>query len=132
MSLRALKSERPILQEYIVYKPREGIMVNSINSVYPIKKNDNIVGVISFLKDYKILKTLVSPSPDTAKPHAKPGKSYTFKEIKGSSRELLRAITTARNTANSNSPVMIYGETGTGKEMFAQSIHQKSQRKEQP
>ena len=58
VSLRALKSKRPILQEYIVYKPREGIMVNSINSVYPIKKNDNIVGVISFLKDYKILKSV--------------------------------------------------------------------------
>ncbi len=128
VSLRCLKNERPILQEYIVYKPREGIVVNSINSVYPIKKNEKIVGVISFLKDYKILKTLVSPSPAPHRATLKKGERYTFKQIKGSSRELLKAVTTAQKTSGSDSPVMLYGETGTGKEIFAQSIHQKSHR----
>lgn len=37
----------------------------------------------------------------------------------------------ARKAASSSSPIMIQGETGTGKELFAQSIHNHSQRREQ-
>lgn len=129
LSLRCLKNGRPILQEYIIYKPRKGVVVNSINSVYPIKKKEKIVGCISFLKDYKILKTLVSPqegiSPQSS---VKKKQHYTFSQIKGSAKKILMAATTARKSSNSTSPIMLYGETGTGKEMFAQSIHHNSHR----
>jgi arginine utilization regulatory protein len=131
LSLRCLRNGRPILQEYIIYKPRKGVVVNSINSVYPIKKNEKVVACISFLKDYKILKTLISPGESTSSQKSiKKTRHYTFSQIKGSAKKLLMAATTARKSSNSTSPIMLYGETGTGKEMFAQSIHHNSHRRD--
>ena len=56
----------------------------------------------------------------------------TFKDIVGSSQEINRAIRQASRYAKSESTVLIYGETGTGKEIFAQSIHNYSRRRNQP
>lgn len=120
---RCIANGRPILQEYIMYKPRKGVKVNSINSVYPLWDKGVLVGCISFLKDYKVLKTLVVPDPLPPDPKFKKKTRYRFDDIKGSARTLLKAVTIARKAAQSVSSIMLYGETGTGKEMFAQSIH---------
>ena len=47
-------------------------------------------------------------------------------------RNLLAAIKAAQLASDSPSPIMVFGETGTGKEMFAQSIHNHSARKNRP
>lgn len=52
--------------------------------------------------------------------------SYTFKDIEGESSALQNAITRASKYAKSNEIILITGETGTGKELFAQSIHNAS------
>lgn len=57
---------------------------------------------------------------------------HTFESIKGSSDAINLAKEKARIYAKYNSPVLIFGETGTGKELFAQSIHNASRRKMQP
>lgn len=57
---------------------------------------------------------------------------YHFEDIRGSSEEVRAAVRIARKFANSNATVMIHGETGTGKEMFAQSIHNASLRASGP
>jgi arginine utilization regulatory protein len=50
----------------------------------------------------------------------------------GVENSILHALTMARLAAESSSPVMLFGETGSGKEMFAQSIHNYSPRRENP
>jgi transcriptional regulator with PAS, ATPase and Fis domain len=57
---------------------------------------------------------------------------FTFASIIGDSEELQSAIHVARIAANSATTVMLAGETGTGKELFAQAIHNKSKRRDQP
>lgn len=57
---------------------------------------------------------------------------YTFNDIVGSSQALLDTIKTAHHYAQVDANVLILGETGTGKELFAHSIHQESQRKDGP
>jgi len=57
---------------------------------------------------------------------------YTFDDIKGGSEEIRSAIDTARNFSRLQSNVLIIGETGTGKELFAQSIHNASVRRNGP
>lgn len=54
---------------------------------------------------------------------------YSFDDIIGNSSEIKRAKEIGLVAANSNSNVIIHGETGTGKEMFAQSIHNASDRR---
>ena len=52
-----------------------------------------------------------------------------FSDIIGSSLAIRRCIEDARFYAESESNLMVYGETGTGKEIFAQSVHNQSRRK---
>ncbi|MPM09939.1 Propionate catabolism operon regulatory protein [bioreactor metagenome] len=57
---------------------------------------------------------------------------YHFRDIKGESDEIKNAISIAKSYASSDSTILIQGETGTGKELFAQSIHNSSSRKSGP
>ena len=55
-----------------------------------------------------------------------------FENIIGQSSQLLEAVRLARIAAESQSTVLLHGETGTGKEVFAQSIHNGSHRAHGP
>lgn len=57
---------------------------------------------------------------------------YTFDDILYKSRKMHDVIEQARKYALLNSTILIVGETGTGKELFAQSIHNESPRKNGP
>lgn len=57
---------------------------------------------------------------------------YTFRDIIGSSEQLENAKHIARRYAKYDSTVLISGETGTGKELFVQSIHNASPRRNGP
>jgi len=57
---------------------------------------------------------------------------FTFDSIIGKSEELKTALHMAKISANSTAPVFLFGETGTGKELFAQAIHNESERHRQP
>ncbi|THB79162.1 MAG: PAS domain S-box protein, partial [Desulfobacteraceae bacterium] len=58
--------------------------------------------------------------------------SLYFEDIIGQSPQLKNSITLAKDYARTESAILIQGETGTGKEVFAQSIHNDSSRKEGP
>jgi len=57
---------------------------------------------------------------------------YNFSDIVGQSDTFERAVSQAEHIASSSSTVLLYGETGTGKELFAQSIHNASDRRNKP
>ncbi len=57
---------------------------------------------------------------------------YTFDDIIGSSRPMVKAKKLAMSFASSPYNVLIYGESGVGKELFAQSIHNYSPRRNKP
>ena len=56
------------------------------------------------------------------------GNKYSFDNIIGQSSKIIDAITTAKKVAASNATILLTGETGTGKEVFAQAIHNGSSR----
>ena len=57
---------------------------------------------------------------------------HTFSDIIGNSKAMHHCIQMARLYAQSDETVLIYGETGAGKELFAQSIHNASRRCKEP
>ncbi|WP_349680598.1 sigma-54 dependent transcriptional regulator [Flavihumibacter sp. UBA7668] len=63
---------------------------------------------------------------------AKVNKQYSFESILGSSQRIKFAIAAARRVAPTDTTVLLTGETGTGKEVFAQAIHADSPRKQKP
>jgi DNA-binding NtrC family response regulator len=56
------------------------------------------------------------------------GDKHSFENMIGKSKPFLVAIDLARKVAPTDTTVLLTGETGTGKEVFAQSIHQESSR----
>ncbi|HSB61022.1 MAG TPA: sigma 54-interacting transcriptional regulator, partial [Vicinamibacteria bacterium] len=57
---------------------------------------------------------------------------HNFEEIVGNSPALLEALTKVERVAPTDSSVLIFGETGTGKELFARAIHSRSARRDRP
>lgn len=59
------------------------------------------------------------------------GQRYNLESILGKSKIILQAIELAKKVALTDTTVLLTGETGTGKEVFAQAIHQESLRRKQ-
>lgn len=57
---------------------------------------------------------------------------YTFDDLIGSDPVFLKALSTARKASRTDEPVLLLGETGTGKEMLAHAIHRASLRADGP
>ncbi|HVZ57510.1 MAG TPA: sigma-54 dependent transcriptional regulator [Chitinophagaceae bacterium] len=60
------------------------------------------------------------------------GKQYRFESILGHSARLRESVALAARVAQTDTTVLLLGETGTGKEVFAQAIHQAGRRAMQP
>lgn len=100
----------------------------SIN-IIPIEVDDKIKGNVVFMQDIKRLQD--NEQKIRYKIHLKnSGAKYTFQDIVGCSNAIKETKQIAKCYAKSDSTVLIYGETGTGKELFAQSIHNNSVRKD--
>lgn len=56
------------------------------------------------------------------------GNKYSFDTITGRSKSIKQAIDSAKKVAETDTTVLLTGETGTGKEVFAQAIHNASNR----
>ena len=67
-------------------------------------------------------------NPHTGKTEKNTGQKYSFDTILGDAKPLRDAVKLARKVAVTDVPVLLTGETGTGKEVFAQSIHYGSKR----
>jgi two-component system NtrC family response regulator len=57
---------------------------------------------------------------------------HTFDDILGKSAVTAEAVQLAKKVAHTPTTVLLLGETGTGKEVFAQSIHEDSDRRNKP
>ena len=102
-----------------------------VANVIPIKVNNEIVRVIvTFHRISQIQKMEQRIREELyLKGHVA---ENTFEDIIGQSPAITQAKEEAENFAQVDSPLLIYGETGTGKELFAQAIHNASPRKNNP
>jgi two-component system, NtrC family, response regulator len=58
--------------------------------------------------------------------------SSGFDQISGNSGKIIEAIELSKKVAATDTTVLLFGETGTGKELFAQAIHYSGKRKNKP
>ncbi|AWI04193.1 sigma-54 interaction domain-containing protein [Clostridium drakei] len=99
-----------------------------VASVHPIIHSGKLYGAVAIVRKFsdieknqhKLRQQLIG------KGHIA---KYNFQDIIGESEAVKNCKNIAKRMAKSDSSVMITGETGTGKEMFAQAIHNSSQRK---
>jgi arginine utilization regulatory protein len=135
ITLRCLQSGKPMVNQYMAYRTRAGRIVNSINSVFPIRTTSGLAGSIAFVRGYNLLEetitSICSVVEGTGRRTRNNGTRFTFQDIVGESPTFLETIRTAKLAALTPSQVMVHGDTGTGKELFAQAIHNYGARKDQ-
>lgn len=137
-TLAVLKTRTSVLGRFDHYKSTTGKDLSTVNTGIPIVKNGVLLGCVAFERDMKILEKGISdyqsmqrvlvqhlsasltPIRDTR---------YTMQDIIGSDPLLVSAKNLASKMALRDVNILIQGETGTGKEIFAQGIHNLSSRK---
>lgn len=92
-------------------------------------ENETVGGVTTFSDTTKITQT-----ENKVRRNATRGlkAKYLLEDLKHCSKNMQRMIQTATRYAATNSTLLIYGETGTGKELLAQGIHNLSKRRQEP
>ena len=114
-------SESISIESDMINKERELIPV--LINLSPIKDNEgNLTGFLETVEDLRPLKEV----------DAKTQQAYGFRHIIGKSREMTRLFQTVPLVAQNDSAVLITGETGTGKDVLAEAIHQASNRAKGP
>lgn len=113
----------------VITIPASGVTVSA--SLSAVKVNGEISGVVITLTDITNIQSLESQIRRSLNEKGLIAK-YTFKDIVHGSRKIEETIAAAVKYAASDSNIIIVGETGTGKELFAQSIHNASARKNGP
>lgn len=141
---RVLKSKKPLpgLRQY--YATCSGKTVDIMSDNFPILHNGQILGAFNLTQDWRTInelhKKILSLQEKLIKQSA-PGKKkqknglsakYTFNDIFSMDPAIIDIVRQCRQAARTDSSVMFYGETGTGKEMFAQSVHNASKRAGRP
>ncbi len=112
-------------KEFIIESPSRGLLHFVKTAVVLRDSEGNFTGVVDFFREIeKVRKFVASFIGAEAR--------FTFDDIKGKSIKLKEAIRVAHVASHSNASVLLVGETGTGKEMFAQAIHFDSNRSSGP
>lgn len=105
--------------------------VNIILDIMPILVNDNCTGAVFAIQDA----VTIQKSEQEIRQQLHQRRlvtNYTFANIVGESPAVQLAISKAKSFGQTDSTILINGETGTGKELFAQSIHNISSRRKKP
>ena len=144
LTIRALRAKKAFVNVRQVYAVTNGKMLDSLVSAYPIIIDDVLQGAVCIMEDYAKIDLLTKkivdlqsrlsdhPGVKKAASASRLTASYTFNDIVSRDPQVINCIKKCKMAARTNSSVLIYGETGTGKELFAQSIHSYSNRRDQP
>ena len=114
--------------------------IEYIADISPILFNEKVVGAISVVRDITEVVALSNKLKDFThrvlelrnKVREIHQAHYRFEDIIGSSKEMEKTKNRARRVAASDMPVLILGESGSGKELFAHAIHNAGPRSNSP
>ena len=137
--MRAIREQEPTLNKQQTYFNMIGKEITTINTTVPIMRGDEVICAIEIAKDITNLKEMTDKiiefQSETTKMNRGGSdliKRYTFDDIVGRSEKILNLKREVRKIADNPYPIMIEGETGTGKELFAQGMHFASRRADKP
>lgn len=104
----------------------KAIQNGAFNYITKGDDNDKIIPLVNQAMDKALLQF------NKFQQEKKPNTKYSFANIIGSSKAIQEAVSLARKVAATDTTVLLLGETGTGKEVFASAIHYESERRLMP
>lgn len=132
--MKVLKTRKPIYDHIEHLTTLHGDNVTNVCSTLPIMQGGRIVGAIDFSRciDDEFHKNIERRQIVIPNISSKDEKLYSVEDIISTSKKINEIKKMVPMIANTESAVMIFGETGTGKEMIAQSIHSSGPRASKP
>ncbi len=138
--LKVARDGKPIYQQSQTYTNIRGELIDTVNTTLPIKKDGAVIGAVEIAKDFSTVRRLSQKLLDLqakierkdGKPSASSEAIYSWNDVISVSEKMEQLKKHAEKAAKTSSAVLIYGETGTGKELLVQSIHNASQRARAP
>lgn len=133
--VECINQRKIVFRENQIFRDVEGNVFNTKNITIPIIRKGKVVGAVELSKDITSIENSINlESKAFKKDKINNETNYTnesikFEDIITINNEMLDNIEKAKVYAKSDSPVLIYGETGTGKEMFVQAMVNYSNRK---
>lgn len=136
--LKVMESGEPVLSQQQMLISRKGRSLDISYSTYPIYYQNCIAGACDISRDITRVKELSEKIIDLQaglkdKRAAAQKKStltektlpaaYTFNDLVGQCAKMIELKVIGQKVAASNSPILVFGETGTGKELLIQAIH---------
>ena len=131
VSLGCLAAQAPIKRS-VFYYTRQGVLVNAYCNSYPFFEDGELAGALCFSLDFNLASTaleeltrtyLASPEAAHKRPQSALEAPHTFASLIGRSASFMTAVDKAKEAAKYDLSIMLVGETGSGKELFAQAIH---------
>ncbi|MFD1449909.1 sigma 54-interacting transcriptional regulator [Oceanobacillus sojae] len=124
--LKVLKTRRAVRGVHMKVGPaRKEVIVN----VAPVIVQGKMKGSVGVLHDVSELQSVTKELKRARQIIRNLEARYTFDDIIGNSPEMKLALEQAKVGAKTPAIVLLRGETGTGKELFAHAIHHESDRK---
>lgn len=115
--LQVLKTQQPINQLKQTYWNQNGHEITTINDTYPIFENGKLIGAIEFSRDITTLEKIMH------RPLQHYGEPMTFEMLTAASKQMTQVIQTAKISSQVQVPIILIGESGTGKDLIAEAIH---------
>lgn len=126
--MRVLRTGKPISNEFQTLSTFKGQSIRAVNTTMPIMDGDKIVGAVDVSRyvesDYERQNITLELKEKQAVQAL-----YTLDDIFTASQQMMMLKERIRMIAATDSSVLICGETGTGKELVAQSLHTSSHRR---
>lgn len=135
--LRVLSSGTPLLNIQQTFTNYKGHRVSTVNSTYPIWADGRLVGAVEVSKDvtqvWELSERVVQLQAELLASRGQRRSEgdrvrFTFADLLGRDPAFLSVVEQARRAALGNGPLLVGGETGTGKELLVQAIHHASPR----
>jgi len=134
-----LKNKKEIKNNQQEYLNKYGQKIITINSTIPIFLENGSVWALEIARDITETKKLYNKIVSLQEKlytddnlDDDQNRHFTFNDIKGENKKLKQVMNYARQAARTDSSILIVGDTGTGKELFAQGIHSGSRRQNKP
>jgi arginine utilization regulatory protein len=137
LSIQTIETLKSTIKKTIIYYTHKNKLVNSLCSSFPLFSGGKVEGALHFSLNLQTSQTLIdryqnknirTEIPDQVQKTV----FYTFDSIIGENIKIRDAVASAKSASLKDFSIFIWAETGCGKELFAQSIHNASARHDKP
>lgn len=140
--LQVCMTKRPILSQQQSFSNYKGKRITTVNTTMPIIIDNRLVGAVEISKNITAVRELseklvdlqargLNGSPEERREEFPTARS-TFTDILGQNPRMIELKSQAQRSAQTDSSILVVGESGSGRDTLAQAIHNASKRRNRP